>query len=245
MYSKITTDRPAQCSAIRINADSITKIYRILLLFQSNDLNFNEKSGNSATSKYENITVAANIKKRLSVSVAHEYPPDEIKHNEHINNALAGVGNPINESVCRESMLNFANRNAENTAIINADTATHHPQVKASTGNPYFSAASDSKTYMMEAGATPKLTTSANESSSFPIAEYAFNQQAANPSKKSKTAAARMKYAAISNMLLNDMTTDKQPQNRFKHVNKFGTWRIGDFLSDFITKCCSLIFRQK
>jgi hypothetical protein len=76
---------------------------------------------------------------------------------------------------------------------------------------------------MIEAGATPKLTTSAKESSSFPIAEYAFSQRAAKPSKKSKTEATRMKYAAISNLSLNAQTIDKQPQNRFRHVIVLGT----------------------
>jgi len=34
--------------------------------------------------------------------------------------ALAGVGNPINPRDCRSSRLNFANRSAENAAIIYA-----------------------------------------------------------------------------------------------------------------------------
>ena len=170
------------------------KIYLILLLFQSNDLNLSEKRGNSATNRYENTAVTANRKKRLSVSIANEWEvSDEMKASEQINSALAGVGSPINESLCRVSMLNFANRNAEKTAMINAGTATHHPQVQISTGNPCFLAAVNNRAYMIEAGATPKLTISASESSSFPIAEYAFSQRAANPSKKSKTEAASMK----------------------------------------------------
>ena len=36
------------------------------------------------------------------------------------NNAFAGVGRPINEVVCRVSILNLPNRSAENTAIMNA-----------------------------------------------------------------------------------------------------------------------------
>ena len=33
------------------------------------------------------------------------------------NNAFAGVGKPINESLCRLYMLNFAKRNAEKAAM--------------------------------------------------------------------------------------------------------------------------------
>ena len=190
MYSKITTDNPAQCSVIRINAEIITKIYRILLLFQSNDLNLSEKSDNSATSKYENTTTTANRKKRLSVSLAHVFSPDVTKTSEQMKIALAGVGNPINESVCRVSMLNLANRNAEKTVMKYAESATSQPK---GYNKPFLIATENNIQYMTEAGATPKLTTSANESSCFPISEYAFNQRAAKPSQKSNTAAARMK----------------------------------------------------
>ncbi len=42
-------------------------------------------------------------------------------------------------------------------------------------------------------GATPKLTTSANESSCFPIADAALKSRAINPSKKSIIAAIKIK----------------------------------------------------
>lgn len=44
----------------------------------------------------------------------------EIKGSEQIIMALAGVGKPIKESNCRESLLNFAKRIAEKIVIINA-----------------------------------------------------------------------------------------------------------------------------
>ena len=178
---------------IRINAERAMKIYLILLFLQLNDLNLSEKRGISATNKYEDITVTANRKNIFSANMAHEWLSDDTKTNEQINSALAGVGKPINESVCRVSILNLANRNAEKAAMINADVAMNHPQVNMSIDRPSFDTAGNSKVYMIVAGATPKLTTSANESSSLPITEYALSQRAANPSKKSKTAATRIK----------------------------------------------------
>ena len=45
------------------------------------------------------------------------YPPTT---NDPQNKAFAGVGRPIKEVVWRVSILNFPNRSAENTAIMNA-----------------------------------------------------------------------------------------------------------------------------
>lgn len=129
MYTEITTASPVQCRMIKINAESAMKTYRILLLFQSKDLNFSEKRGNSATIKYENTIITASRKNILPVSIASELLPDDMKASEQMNSAVAGVGTPINESVCRVSMLNLASRRAENTAMINASTVINHPQV--------------------------------------------------------------------------------------------------------------------
>ncbi len=145
-----------------------------------------------------------------------------IKDKEHINKAFAGVGNPINESVCLVSILNFANLSAENTAIMNADNAINQPIVYISVENPCAATADNNIINRIEAGATPKLTASANESNSLPILEYALSQRAAKPSKKSKTAAAKIKYAAMANCPLKETTIDKQPQNRFIQVIPFG-----------------------
>ena len=99
MYVKITAANPAQCSINKMTAEIAMKIYLILLLFQANDLNFSENSGNSATSKYENRAITANRKKMLSVSFVHKLLLEVTNANEHINSALAGVGNPMNDSV--------------------------------------------------------------------------------------------------------------------------------------------------
>ena len=47
----------------------------------------------------------------------NECPPTT---NEPQNRALAGVGNPMNELLCRGSMLNFPKRSAEKAAMIKA-----------------------------------------------------------------------------------------------------------------------------
>ena len=44
----------------------------------------------------------------------------EIQLSEAQNKVLAGVGTPMKDDVCRVSMLNLANRKAENAAIRNA-----------------------------------------------------------------------------------------------------------------------------
>ena len=77
----------------------------------------------------------------------------------------------MNESVCRTSMLNFASRNAENTAIRKASIAINHPLVYIPVANPCAAMAFSNMKYIIEARATPKLTISANESSSFPMSE--------------------------------------------------------------------------
>jgi len=53
--------------------------------------------------------------------------------------------------------------------------------------------------YARIAGATPKLTISASESSSFPISDLTCNRRAVIPSKKSKTIPTRIRIAAAVN----------------------------------------------
>jgi hypothetical protein len=76
--------------------------------------------------------------------------------------AFAGVGKPIKIALCRSSMLNFANRNAEKTAMRNAE------KLKKCHSTGKLSCITE-KT--IAEGATPKLTMSAKESSSLPIGE--------------------------------------------------------------------------
>lgn len=74
----------------------------------------------------------------------------------------------------------------------------------------------------MNAGATPKLTTSARLSSSFPISEYAFNNLAEKPSKKSKTIAARINHDAVCRSPLAAKIIEVNPAARLREVIKFG-----------------------
>ena len=80
---------------------------------------------------------------------------------EATNIAFAGVGIPIKEDVCRESILNFANRKAEKTGIRNAMYGK----------NEFSGVITLNHEKRMTPGATPKLTTSDKESSCFPTSE--------------------------------------------------------------------------
>jgi hypothetical protein len=105
-----------------------------------------------------------------------------ITGNELMNIALAGVGSPIKVFVWRVSTLKFANLKAEKTAIkkeINAKYILEELKV--------------SKEYKIIEGKIPKVTISAKESNSLPISEYAFNNRAKKPSKKSNIAASQIK----------------------------------------------------
>ncbi|MPM61057.1 hypothetical protein SDC9_107911 [bioreactor metagenome] len=69
-----------------------------------------------------------------------------------------------------------------------------------------------------DAGAIPKLTTSASESNSTPILEEVPNDRAAKPSQKSKAAANITQMTAAEKFPLNAMTMAMQPENRFSSV---------------------------
>ena len=104
--------------------------------------------------------------------------------NAVMNNALAGVGRPMNESVCCVSILNFASRSAEKMVRKNATYGSKLlGEIVLISWN------------ITMPGRTPKLTTSASESSSFPIGELAFNILAIKPSRKSNTQAAQTNHA--------------------------------------------------
>ena len=74
----------------------------------------------------------------------------------------------------------------------------------------------------MAEGATPKLMSSASESSSLPMAELTLSKRAAIPSKKSKTAASRMKNPAAVRLPVNANVIDIQPDKAFISVMVFG-----------------------
>jgi len=71
-------------------------------------------------------------------------------------------------------------------------------------------------------GATPKLTTSARESSSFPIAEYALSSLAEKPSRKSKIIAARISQEAVTRSPFIIKIIETKPETRLSEVIKLG-----------------------
>lgn len=101
--------------------------YRISFPLKPNFLNLSENKGNSAIIKNDIIQQNAinnhGLKKTDIINsimpgdVTPENQGSIIKGMEAISIALAGVGNPINDSVCRTSLLNFARRKAEKTGI--------------------------------------------------------------------------------------------------------------------------------
>ncbi len=131
------------------------KIYCIQLFFKFIFLNFNENMGTSETRKKQKTTINTRVIIPLSIRKLENEKPIPAQ-----NKALAGVGMPINELVCRSSILNLARRKAEKTG-------TKNPANENQKGN----ALSVITEKINTPGATPKLITSANESSSFPIGE--------------------------------------------------------------------------
>lgn len=73
-------------------------------------------------------------------------------------------------------------------------------------------------------GAIPKLTISARESNSFPIADDTFNSLATNPSKKSKTTPNSINNGAnnIPSSQLYRVYIDNIPHNKLQRVTPLG-----------------------
>jgi len=144
--------------------------------------------------------------------------------NETTANAFAGVGKPLNEVVCESSMLNFASRSAAQTGITAGSRRINiAPDPIVSENQVPFVAREEFRSwYKIIAGATPKLTTSARESSSLPISEYAFRSLAESPSRKSKIIATSMSQEAFTISPLRVKTMDMNPAVRLSDVMKFG-----------------------
>src|SRR5690625_4843213 len=108
--------------------------------------------------------------------------------------AFAGVGNPIKEEVCRESILNFANLYPEAKVIVNPIKAiTGKSNSKAGIFSqrkktPSVSAEKDlfSNCTITIPGANPLVIKSAKESNCNPNSLGTLKSLAKNPSKKSK-----------------------------------------------------------
>ena len=109
-----------------------------------------------------------------------------------MNKPTVGTGSPMNELVWRVSMLNFARRTAAKAAKTNANIGKMLMFM-----NIQLMPVCPSNHATINDGATPNETTSDNESSSPPIGDFAFKALAANPSKKSKTAARNIIAEAI------------------------------------------------
>ena len=93
---------------------------RILLSAHEKFLNFKANNLISATNKNEKISAMIRSTTPLLTNSETKVSPDITKGNALMNSALAGVGSPINESVWRSSILNFASLSAENAAIVKA-----------------------------------------------------------------------------------------------------------------------------
>ena len=101
-----------------IGAATTRNVNLLLLLFHLKFLNFIENIGISDTRKYENKKMSPRISAHAcSMPCSHSLPPTM---SDDQKSACAGVGKPMNDVVWRVSMLNFARRQAENTAIRNA-----------------------------------------------------------------------------------------------------------------------------
>ena len=130
----------------------------------------------------------------------------------------------MNDLTCDSSVLKTASRKTAQTHIITGEkriSLSPAPLALVIMGQ-----VSDSeeprKWYIINAGAIPKLTASARESSSFPMSEYAFRRRAEKPSNQSKIIAAMISHDAVTTSPLTAKTSDMKPAARLRHVMKFG-----------------------
>ena len=104
---------------MRNGIHTIKKMKLILFVLHERFLNFSENIGISDTNSKEVINAKITVTNTNKPSFAWttgktEYPT------EAQNKACAGTGKPINEVVCRSSILNLAKRKPENVGITNA-----------------------------------------------------------------------------------------------------------------------------
>ena len=178
IYKSIIIGMAAVVNQASDTIESKRKMNFVLFSCQEKFLNLSAKSSIGETNRYEDSAIIA-INTHCSLNQGAIQPV--CRGNAVISNALAGVGNPLKESVCVSSMLKIAKRSAEKIAIENERKGKMSP------------ASVFQNLYITTAGNNPKLITSARESNSFPIGEETFRDLAANPSMKSKPAAAQTK----------------------------------------------------
>ena len=209
-YSNIVADIPMMPNSMISIIAEIIRIYCSLVSFQPKDDIFNENIGSSDTrssdvaiANTDRIIISAAGGMVVIICVNGSAPlkawqvvvADEtatISADQKM--AWAGTGRPMNEVVWRVSMLNFANRSAENIGMAKADSSSNL-HVHDSFHERLYNKLSI-KLNSIIPGATPKLTISDSESSSLPMGEYALRRRAASPSEKSKTAAMRIAIIA-------------------------------------------------
>ncbi len=201
---------PADLKMAMSNTAPIRKVNLTLLSDQVKFLNFNANSGMGETMSHEN----------KMVMVSKVMPPNQetgkmamSDGNPQMKSACAGVGTPMNASLCRVSILNLANRTAAKTGSAKPIHA-HTPMLEVV-----------NRFLIMMPGSTPKLTMSASESSSLPIGLDIFNRRAMKPSKKSKTQAAHTNQADGISGFVKEQMMPTHPHSRLPDVKALGMWR--------------------
>lgn len=131
IYKIIINGTAANCNSKISTKETTSKIYRILFLLQSNDVNLNEKRGILETNRKQEIITSIsrnsgckNRLQRKSPTTFSGLIPETKAKIEKIKIAFAGVGSPRKLLTCFSSILNFANLQAENTGIKNPKNAT-------------------------------------------------------------------------------------------------------------------------
>lgn len=117
-YQMMMAARQAFPNRMMSGNDTDKKMYCILLDCQERFLNLSENIGISATNSHDVSNTNRMRYNALNLSEIRKLCPPAAK--ELQKRALAGVGIPMKDVVCLVSMLNFANRNAEKMAIMNA-----------------------------------------------------------------------------------------------------------------------------
>lgn len=117
MYHRIMPAKQLSASN-RHGRHPIKKMYLILLSAQLRFLNLSAKSGISATSKKENMSMKRKRKRALNLGLTRNACWPIIKLPQ--KSALAGVGSPMKLVVWRLSRLNLARRNALKAVMMNA-----------------------------------------------------------------------------------------------------------------------------
>ena len=192
------------------------KQYFTSLPLNDHCLNFRANSGNSHTSRKLVMKISASTRYNDQLWLVIQL--GLLTTSEPQNSALAGVGTPMKEVVWRSSRLNFASLRAEKAAMMKA---TYGNQGRKGSRNSGYSITKSCENTMV-AGATPKVTSSASESSSLPIGDETCSKRALMPSKKSKTAPMIIHNSAISGFPPKANDVAMQPEMRLQQVIVFG-----------------------